>query len=174
VRGGGLAALMMLAATLGCRPSSQSAEPATEVANQVLKNFELQDLQNGAKAMTLEASEGRIFERSKVAELSEPRVTFYKLGQVSSHMTAPYGKVYTETREMDAWGGVTVTTTDSATLTTERLHYDPKKREISSDDPVRLEKVDSVTEGKGLRTDPELKSVRIREQIVRLKDRPKS
>ena len=58
---------------------------------------------------------------------------------------------------------------DSSTLTTERLRYDPKKEKIFSDDPVRLEKTDSITEGIGLETDPDLHTVKIGRQKVRFK-----
>ena len=51
---------------------------------------------------------------------------------------------------MEAWGGVTVTTTEGETLTTERLQYDPARNKIYTDLPVRLERPDSITNGVGL------------------------
>ena len=63
---------------------------------------------------------------------------------------------------MEAWGGVTVVSSDSSTLTTERLRYDPKVRKIFSNDAVHLEKPDSITDGIGLETDPELQTVQNR------------
>ncbi len=119
--------------------------------------------------MLLQSIEGRIFEEQHEAELTKPFVTFYSSGNVSSVLRAPNGKVDMQTKEIEAWGGVTVVTPDSATLTTERLRYDPKRKKIISKESVRLEKPDSITEGAGLESDPELKVVKIGKQIVRFK-----
>jgi len=62
-----------------------------------------------------------------------------------------------------------VVSADSTTLTTERLRYDPKVRKIFSSDPVHLEKPDSITDGIGLETDPELRKVKIGHQTVHFK-----
>src|SRR5262249_46138430 len=96
--------------------------------------------------------------------------TFYKQGSVSSVLRAPQGRIKMDTHEVLAWGGVTVVTPDSATLTTEHLRYDPKTQHLRTDDPVRLEKPDSVTEGTGLDADPDLTHVRIGHEKVHLKN----
>ena len=119
--------------------------------------------------MTLEASEGRVYESQRYSDVDQPHVTFYKNGVPSSHLVAPAGRVYMDTHAIDAWGGVTVVSSDSSTLTTEKLHYDPKVKKIVSDDPVQLEKPDSVTKGRGLSADPDLKTVRIGHQKVTMK-----
>jgi LPS export ABC transporter protein LptC len=77
--------------------------------------------------------------------------------------------VKTDTHEVETWGGVTIVSTDSSTLTTERLRYDPKTQIIYSSVAVHLEKPDSVTDGVGLETDPGLKRVKIGHQKVRFK-----
>lgn len=119
--------------------------------------------------MELMAVEGRLFEDQQMAELELPAITFFKEGKESSLMRAPKGKVHMVTHAVEAWGGVFLVTADSTTLRTERLNYDPKTRLITSNDPVHLEKPDSVTDGEGLETDPELKNVKIKHQKVRLK-----
>jgi LPS export ABC transporter protein LptC len=129
----------------------------------------MQDMREGIKSMTLQASEGRIYDPQHYADLDAPFVTFYKAGKISSTMRAPTGKVFTETHVIEAWGGVTVITTDSTTLTTERLEYDPQKRKIFTKEAVRLDKPDSVTEGVGLEADPGLESVKISQQTVHVK-----
>jgi LPS export ABC transporter protein LptC len=86
-------------------------------------------------------------------------------------MTAPMGRIDTKTHAMEAWGGVALVTRDSATLTTERLHYDAQNRRIYTQARVRIERPDSSTDGTGLETDPELKRITIGRQRVRLKER---
>ena len=63
-----------------------------------------------------------------------------------------------------------VVTPDSTTLTTEHMRYDPVRKKLLSDDPVLLEKPDSVTEGKGLEAEPDLSRVKIGHEKVHLKN----
>jgi LPS export ABC transporter protein LptC len=146
-----------------------SSQTAATPPSQILRNFEMQDMQAGVKSMSLVSVEGRIFEQTQTAEVEKPLVTFYKLGAVSSVMNAPKGLVNMQTHDMDAWGGVTVVNTDSSTLTSERLHYDSKRQKILTSDPVRLDKPDSVTDGIGMEADPDLKDVKIGQQTVHMK-----
>ena len=156
----------------GCRePGADANSSATlgKQPSQVLKNFEMNDVRNGAKTMTLISIEGRIYEAQNVADVDEPLIYFYKLGKESSRLKAPMGRVQMDTHEVEAWGGVTVVSADSSTLTTERLRYDPKVQLIFSTNTVHLEKPDSITDGIGLTTDPELKTVKIGHQKVRFR-----
>ncbi len=173
-------AILALAAVLpisGCRkpePKAAASPGAVPMPSQILKDFEMNDVQKTVKTMTLKSIEARVYDEQKYADVDQPILHFYKEGRRTSELSAPSGKVFTETHEVEAWGGVKVVSADSATLTTERMHYDPKTREIRSKDPVRLEKPDSITEGIGLVTDPELARVKIGKQKVRFKKGMKS
>ena len=155
----------------GCQEVGTGAAVAdmTKAPSEVLKNFEMNDTKNGEKTTTLIATEARIYEAQHNADVDQPLLYFYKEGKESSRLKAPEGRVQTETHEVECWGGVTVVSADSSTLTTERLRYDPKVQKIYSNDKVHLEKPDSVTDGIGLETDPELKLVKIGHQIVHMK-----
>ena len=155
----------------GCRDAGTPVAHAetAQVPTEILKDFVMNDVRNGVKNMTLDAVEGRIYEDRHIADVDQPLLFFYKEGKESSRLKAPAGRLHTETHEVECWGGVTVVSADSSTLTTERLRYDPKVRKIFSDDPVHLVKPDSVTDGIGLETDPELKTVKIGHQKVHLK-----
>jgi len=143
--------------------------PVAKRPTQVLKDFEMNDVKNGEKTMTLISIEGRIYESQNVADVDQPLIYFYKKGKESSHLKAPAGRVQMDTHAVETWGGVTVVSADSSTLTTERLRYDPVKQKIFSDDAVHLEKPDSITDGIGLETDPDLVTVKIGHQKVRFK-----
>ena len=119
--------------------------------------------------MTLVSPEARIYDGKQLADVDQPVLYFYKAGRETSRLTAPHGTVKTDTHEVETWGGVTIVSTDSSTLTTDRLRYDPKTQKIYSKDAVHLEKPDSVTDGVGLETDPDLKKVKIGRQTVRFK-----
>ena len=157
---------------IGCKKAPPPDVPVLTGSgkySQVLKDFQMQDILNGAKNMVVESVEGRLLDSEHVADVDKPRVTFFKQGAVSSHLIAPQGRVGMETHEVLAWGGVTVVTPDSATLTTDRLRYDPQKQRLLSDDPVRLEKPDSITVGVGLDATPDLSRVRIGHEKVYVK-----
>lgn len=153
---------------MGCQTKTTPPPPSGS-ASQTMSGFSLVDMQNGVRSMSLKSTVARLFEDQNRAELENPDAIFYKAGKVSSRLTAPQGQVNTLTHEVDAWGGVHVVTVDSDTLTTEKLRYDSVKRLISTDLPVRLERPDSITEGVGLRSDPELQKVWIGKQKVRFK-----
>lgn len=148
-------------------PTGGSEESPTPT--QMIKHFQLQDIQNGLKSMTLESIEARLWDLEHVAELEKPFVTFYKKGTISSTLRAPKGKVQTDTHEINAWGGVFVVTPDSSTLKTKRLRFEPRTQKLLSDDDVVLEKPDSITTGHGLETDPDLQRIKIGHEKVRLK-----
>lgn len=173
------AMLILLAGSLlgACKrvPQEAVAAPIPDAApSQIMRDFEMNDTRLSVKTMTLRASEARMYDDQKYANLDQPVVDFYKDGKPSSRLTAPSGKVQMETHAVEAWGGVKIVTIDSTTLTTERLRYDPDTRKILSDDPVHLEKPDSITDGIGLVTDPELSHTTIRKQKVQFKKGMKS
>lgn len=168
--GEGMLVLVALLGLTGCQDSAPGTNAdTTKTPTQVLKDFEMNDVRNGVKSMTLLSVEGRIYESQNVADVDQPLMYFYKEGKESSRLKAPMGRVQTDTHEVEAWGGVTVISADSSTLTTERLRYDPKTQKITSTDTVHLEKPDSITDGIGLETDPDLKMVKIGKQKVRFK-----
>jgi LPS export ABC transporter protein LptC len=153
----------------GCHSDSQAPAPPDAPPAQIMRDFELTDMNQGQKAMTLKAIEARLFDDTHKAELEMPDASFFKAGKPTSRLQAPKGRVDTNTHEVQAWGGVLVVTTSSETLTTEHLQYDPAKRIIKTEAPVRLERPDSITEGIGLESDPELDKVSIGRQKVKLK-----
>jgi len=155
-----------------CRRSSSDANvagSAVETPTQVLKDFELNDVNKGMKTMSLKAPEARIYDVLQVADVDRPILVFYQNGQLSSRVSAPSGRVRTDTHDVETWGGVTVVSADSSTLTTPRLRYDAKKGKIFSSEAVHLDKPDSITDGVGLETDPGLHTVIIGHQKVRFR-----
>lgn len=165
-----LAAAGFVLGVAACRKEAPPPpSPGGAFPTQVLQNFELNDIQDGAKAMILQAMEARIYEKEQFSDMDRPHVIFYKAGQVASTMESPTGRVDMRTHAIEAWGGVTVVSADSSTLTTERLRYDPKRRKVISNEAIRLEKPDSITEGHGLEADPDLVHVKIGQQKVTMK-----
>jgi LPS export ABC transporter protein LptC len=156
----------------GCKKkdSGEKVKSAAETGfSQVLRDFQMQDILDGTKNMVLESVEGRFLDQERSVDVEKPRVLFFKEGSVSSTLTAPKGRVGIDSHEVRVWDGVTVVTPDSTTLTTDRLRYNPETKRFVSDDPVRLERPDSITMGIGLEADPDLNRVRIGRQKVYVK-----
>lgn len=152
---------------LGCqRANDAPAAPASAAPSQTLTQFELRDIRDGVPSMVLKAREAVAYEDEQRTSVVQPEIVFYQGAKETSKLTAPTGKVLMKTHEVEVWGGVTVVTVDSATLTTERLRYDPVRRKIFSDDPVTLTRPGSVTRGAGLESDPELTRVKILKQTA--------
>jgi LPS export ABC transporter protein LptC len=164
---------VVLAAGVGCKKGSRSSLQITGAGKftQVLKEFQMQDIFNGTKNMMVESVEGRLREKEQKVDVDKPRVTFYKEGMVSSTLNAAQGVVEMESHAVQVWGDVSVVTPDSATLTTENLRYDPVRQRLLTDDPVRLERLDSITIGVGLDATPDLSRVRIGREKVYLRPR---
>ena len=160
--------MMLVAVMSGCkRRSTQTSMlpiPDAGSVSQVLKDFQMQDILDGTKNMMVESPEGRISEQKREADVDKPHITFYKNGAVSSVLDAPQGRVGLDSHEVLAWGGVTVVTPDSSTLTTEHLRYNPKNKHLMTDAPVHIVKPDSITDGIGMDAEPDLSNVRIGHQ----------
>ena len=156
----------------GCKrtPTDRGILPVVDpnAPSQILRDFQMQDIQDGVKSMVVESIQGRLIDAQQIADVDQPVVSFYKQGTVSSVLRAPLGRVKMDTHEVLAWGGVTVVTRDSATLTTEKLRYDPKQQRLMTDDPIHLVKPDSITDGVGLDATPDLSRVRIGHEKVHL------
>lgn len=171
MRGRGVIFGLALSVLGGCQkePFSPIDADGLNASSQVLRRFQMQDIQDGVKTMTVDGAEGRLIDAQQATAVTQPVVTFFKAGKLSSVMNAPQGRVLMETHEVQAWGGVTVVSADSSTLTTDRLRYEPVKKLLLSDDDVRLEKPDSITDGHGLEATPDLARVKIGHEKVRLK-----
>jgi LPS export ABC transporter protein LptC len=159
---------------LGCKPKSPVTAdaltmPGAGAPSQVLKDFQMQDILDGVKTMVVDSIQGRLVDKDQIAEVDRPVVSFFKEGVLSSVLHAPQGRVQMNTHEVWAWGGVTVVSSDSSTLTTERLRYDPKSQHLLTDDPVHLDKPDSITDGVGMDAEPDLSHVKIGHEKVQLK-----
>lgn len=167
------AILMVLGLSLSACKKGPTEAVATPVPDsqptQILKSFEMNDLKKGVKSMTLKSIEARMFEAEKIAHVDQPHLDFYQNGKPSSALTAKSGTIHLETHAVEVWGQVRVKSTDSTELRTEKLRYDPATRKILSDEPVQFEKPDSITDGVGFETDPELSHTKIRHQKVRFK-----
>ncbi|MEG3639397.1 LPS export ABC transporter periplasmic protein LptC [Magnetococcus sp. PR-3] len=84
-------------------------------------------------------------------EIRAPRLTLYTEDGDAIYISALSGRVHASTRAMEFLKDVQVTDQLQRRLTTDRLHFDAKKGELSSDRAFKLVGENIILEGVGLR-----------------------
>jgi LPS export ABC transporter protein LptC len=79
-------------------------------------------------------------------------VVYNQDGQVVT-LQGDRGRIDEKTRDMDVEGGVVVTSSDGLRLTTDSLHYNHSRREITTEAPVKIAGRGVRISGIGLRMD---------------------
>ena len=90
------------------------------------------------------------------------QVSFFdKSGAFQSMLTAEEGEMSQHSDDMIARGNVVVRGSSSR-ITTEELHYDPRRNLVTSDKPTEILQAGNVIRGSGVESDPALTDIRIR------------
>lgn len=92
---------------------------------------------NGIREWRLEADSATLMEKQKTMLLANPDVEFFMEDGDNVHLTADQGKIFTDSSRMHVSGQVSANTSRYQ-FKTEALEYDPAKRELRADTPVRL------------------------------------
>lgn len=107
-------------------------------------NLFLTEEKDGTVRWELKARIAQCFNKGNETLLEDLRVTLHKPDGGVVTLEGDRGRVDEKTRDMEVSGGVVVTSSEGICLRTRSLHYDHSHREISTEDPVRID-------GKGVR-----------------------
>jgi LPS export ABC transporter protein LptC len=156
------AAILALAATAceesGARPTATM--PAPDSADQVLEGFSHYVTADGIRRSRVEADTAYFYEATQVTNLVRPKVTFYDLkGVESSTLTAASGVYRWQDGSMEANRNVVVVSPDGRRLRTERLRYDSRANQISTDVHFTFDRGEEHLEGNSFRSDPDFRNV---------------
>ena len=88
-------------------------------------------------------------------------VDFYKEGQKVSTLSGKRGKVIDQTKDMEVYDSVVVTSTDNKILKTEKMYWYNKTQRVSSDAFVKITTPKEDVEGYGFESDQNLKNYTI-------------
>lgn len=132
-----------------------------EILNTLPENIDLalEDLhytqnEEGQRRWTLDADKAEYQRDSSLAKLEAVKLMFYEAGQFGDlTLQADHGQLEQETRQVDVWGNVVLTTERGEQLFTRRLHYSDKTRQLSTDDPIRFLSLQLELTGTGLQID---------------------
>ena len=142
----------------GARPVNTIEAP--DSADQVLEGFTHYVTTDGVRRSRVEADTAYFYEATQVTNLVSPKVTFYDLkGAESSTLTAKSGTYRWQDGSMEARDNVVVVSPDGRRLATQRLRYDSRANQISTDQHFTFDRAEEHLEGNSFRSDPDFKNV---------------
>ena len=110
--------------------------------------------ENGQRSWTLDADKAEYQRDESQAVLDRVRLQFYNAGEAGDvHLQAEHGLLQQETRQVEVWGQVVVKTVRGEQLFTERLHYNDLRRQLTTEEPIRMVAPQLELTGTGLQID---------------------
>ena len=110
--------------------------------------------ENGRRSWSLNAAKAEYQRDSSQVKLAVVDLVFYQAGQFGeTELRANEGQLEQNSRQIDVWGDVELTTERGDQLFTDRLHYDDQLRRLSTDSPIRYLSSQLELTGIGLQLD---------------------
>lgn len=155
----------LLAGLLAAAACGPKAEAPREELSQVMEGLVLRQSESGAAAWTLRSASTKLREESKLADLVEPSMEFYRKGRAVSKVTARLGQARTDSREVHLSSGVVLDSYDDRSrLTTEDLTYAPDQGRFVTQADILVRRPEGVVRGRGMTATPDLSEIRIFQQ----------
>lgn len=138
-----LLAVVVLTLMIG-RQVSRQPEPEELEALPADVDLALQDLhytqtEDGQQRWTLDAEQARYLKDSSLVHLQGVGMEFYRTGRFGDvQLVSREGRFNEETRQVEVWGNVVVTTGRGEQLFTERLRYNAAEQRLSTAEAVRM------------------------------------
>lgn len=92
---------------------------------------------------------------------SGAKVDFFKEGKIVSTLTGKRGKINDKSKDIEIFDSVKVVSSDSVSLSTNRLYWNNATRKVSSEEFVRIKTPLEEIEGYGFESDQSLSNYRI-------------
>jgi LPS export ABC transporter protein LptC len=124
-------------------PGVKNNADATSGADLTLEDIHYVENKGKKKEWELWAKSGQHFRDEDYTTLQDPTVTFYAEGNRIITLKGDSGSMKGR-KKIDVQNHVVITSSDGYRVTTDSLHYDAEKQNITTEDPVLLE-------GKGVR-----------------------
>ncbi len=122
--------------------------------------------ENGQRSWTLDADKAEYQRDENQALLDKVRLQFYQTGEAGNiQLEAEHGTLHQETRQIEVWGRVVVKTARGEQLFTERLQYDDQRRQLTTDEPVRILAPQLELTGTGLQVDLDSGHLEVKDDV---------
>lgn len=164
-----LPALALALAAAGCSPGGRapSADASRQaMPDQVIAQFSMENFVQGGREWTLESPKAYVYEVENRVDVDRPRIRFYEKGRPGAVMDAGRGRFFTDSRDLRAWDGVVMVSTDGAKVESPWMEYRAQEDVIESTAPVTVTRQRSVLRGVGWRAKPDLSLVVVKNQVL--------
>ena len=121
--------------------------------------------QNALKEWELNAQSAQYFKGENKIALRSIALTFFSDEGKVYKMSADYGELYTDSRDVKVSGNVVVVTDEGYRIKTDSFQYSAKERKIFTKDKVALSGKELVMTGKGMVVDLEDERLHILEEV---------
>lgn len=154
---------------MGCgqKESIDQYKVRTEpMPDQILTDFEITETATGKKEWMMKADTAYVFEDRNLIETRRMVITFFdENGDVKSILHARRGRLNRKTDDMQAIGDVVVNSQDGTVLETQTLSWESGKRQIVTEDSVKIVRGNDELTGWGFSGDPDLGTFSIKSRM---------
>ena len=147
------------------RPEASKITFSLPDADMVMSNVRFVDTRRGKRNWMVESKTARLLKEKDRAFFEHVHITFYGKDDREMHLYSDRGELDTDSRNMRAEGDIRGRSSDGLEFFTSTLRYNYKKREISTDAPVKIIASGFETEGVGMVLDVDMESVRLLDQV---------
>jgi LPS export ABC transporter protein LptC len=131
-----------------------------------LDNLNYTETQDGRKRWSLVADRAEYLRASNLVRLTPVQLTFFEAGAFGDlSLTADYGELQEDTRQVDIWGDVVIVGEGGERLQTESLRYQNQQRLLSSAAPIHYQAPRVELTGVGLLVDLEKNTMLIEKNV---------
>lgn len=128
-------------------------DSVTSKADVTIKNVHYVKTNRGVKEWEIEASSGQYFKNKDMGTLKDVMVKIFFKDAKPLTLIGNEGKVITNTRDIEIWGNVVVSSEDRYQFHTQSLKYSSKKREIYTPDRIEFTGYGMKLSGVGMTID---------------------
>lgn len=152
---------------VSCRSGSGAGSRSSSSSpDQVITQFVLDSFDKGQRAWTLRSPRALVYDADDRVELDAPRMRFFDRGRPGAEMEAGKGRLFPGRRDLVAWDGVVMVSTEGATLKSDWMEYSGALDLVTSTAPVTVTRGGSVVRGTGWEAKPDLSKIVVRRQTV--------
>ncbi len=122
--------------------------------------------EEGQRRWTLDADKAEYRREKNLAQLENVSLEFFQAGQLGDvKLSARHGTLQQESRQVEVWDQVVVSTAREEHLYTERLHYDDQARRLTTAEPIRFVSPQMEMTGTGLQVDLDTGRLQVKKNV---------
>jgi LPS export ABC transporter protein LptC len=130
-----------------------------------MREVHLVERKRDRKEWELNANSTEFFDSQKTTHLERVKLIFYPENRKEITITGDKGKFHNATKDMEIYGNVVVSSEDGYSLKTDSLKWIASAKAVETDDPVEIVSDNLLVKGKGLFSESEKNSVKIKSNV---------